>query len=58
MTANMKSCGMVKFKMDTCFFIRNKVMAIIYVEDIIFWSLNKNNIPDLEMQLREQGVDF
>ena len=33
-------------------------MEIIYVDDILFWSINENNIHDLAMQLREQGVDL
>ena len=58
MNANMKLCGMVQSKMDTCLFIGNKVMAIIYFDDILFWSVNKNNVHNLAMQLREQGVDL
>ena len=58
MTAKMKFCGIVHSNMDPCVFIRKNVMAIIYVDNILFWSLNKNNIHDLAMQLREQGVDL
>ena len=54
----MKLCGMVQSKMDPCLFIGKKVMAIIYVDNILFWYLNENNIQDLAMQFREQGVDL
>ena len=40
MTANMKLCGMVQYKTNPCLFIGNKVMGIIYVENILFWSVN------------------
>ena len=37
-------------------FIGKKVMAIIYVDDILFWSVDVNDIHEKEMKLREQGV--
>ena len=58
MNAKMILCGMVQSNMDPCLFIGKKFMAIIYVEDILFWSVNESNIHDLAMQLREQGVDL
>ena len=33
-------------------------MAIIYVDNILFWFVNKNNIHDVAMQLREHGVNL
>ena len=36
MTAKRKLCGMVQSKMDPCLFIGKKVLAIIYVDDILF----------------------
>ena len=58
MTTNMKLCGMVHSKMYPCLFIGNKVMAIIYVDNILFWFVNENNIHDVAMQLREHGVNL
>ena len=40
MAAKMKLCGMVQSKMGPFLFIGKKVMEIIYVDDIIFWSIN------------------
>ena len=34
------------------------MIAIIYVDGILFWSVDKNNIHDLAMNLRSQGVDL
>ena len=52
MTSKMELCGMVQSKMDPCLFIGKKVMAIIYVDDILFWSANVNAIHDKAMKLR------
>ena len=49
---------MLQSKMDPYLFIGKKFMAIIYVDNILFWSVNENNIHDLAMQLRDQGVDL
>ena len=41
MTSKMELCGMVQSNMDPCLFIGEKLMAIIYVDDICFgpWML-------------------
>ena len=57
MTSNMELCGMVQSKMDTCLSIGNKVMEIIYVDDILFWYVNENETRKKLMQLHKQGVD-
>ena len=58
MTAKTKLYGMQQSKMYPCLFIGDKVMAIIYIDDILFWSFDENNIHDLAMNLRLQGVDL
>ena len=58
MTAKIELFGMVQSKMYPCLFIGKNVMAIIYVYNILFWYVNENNIHNLEMQLREQGVNL
>ena len=49
---------MVQSNMDPCLFIGEKGMAIIYVDDLLFWSVNVNEIHEKAMKLREQGVDL
>ena len=44
MTSKMELCGMVQSKMDPCLFIGEKLMAIIYVDEILFWSVDVNDI--------------
>ena len=58
MTTKMKLYGMQHSKMDPCLFIGDKVIAIIYVDGILFWSVDKNDIHDLSMNLRLQGVEL
>ena len=53
MTSKMEICGMVQFNIDPCIFIGDKLMAIIYVDNIFFWSLDVNDIHKKEMKLRE-----
>ena len=40
MTSKMELCGMVQSNIDQCLFIGNKLMVIIYVDNILFWSVN------------------
>ena len=56
MTSKMELCGMVQSNMDPCLSIDEKLMAIIYVDDILCWSVDGNEIHDKAMKLREQGV--
>ena len=49
---------MVQSNMDPYLFIGKNVVAIIYVDDILFWSVNENNNHSLEMKLCEKGVDL
>ena len=58
MTSKIELCGMVQSKMDTFLFIGDKVMAIIYVDDIYFWSVDVNYIHDKAMKLRDQVVNL
>ena len=44
--------------MDTCHFIVKKVIAAIYIGDIIFWSVNENDINKKAMELCKQGGDL
>ena len=34
------------------------MIAIIYVDDILFWTVDENNITDLAMNSRSQVVDL
>ena len=49
---------MPQSKVDPCLFVGKKVIAICYVDDLLFWARDENDIHDLAMKLREQGVDM
>jgi len=36
----------------------DKVICITYVDDLIFWAKDEQDIIDLAMKLRELGVDL
>jgi len=45
-------------KFDPCLFVRTKVIFVVYVDDLIFWSKDTLAINDSAMQLRDLGVDL
>ena len=49
---------MTQPKHDPCLFIGDKVICIMYVDDILFWAKDENDIHDLAMMLRKCGVDL
>lgn len=54
----MEAYGLKQSQLDPCLFVGTKVIAISYVDDLIFWSRNKKDIHDAVMKLREVGVDL
>ena len=58
LTDKLEACGMKQSKLDPCLFIGAKVIAVIYVDDILFWSLNNEYIYALGSKLRKLGVDL
>jgi hypothetical protein len=45
-------------KFDPCLFVGEKVICVVYVDDLIFWIKDTVAINDSAMQLRELGVDL
>ena len=58
MVEKMEICDMPQSKFDPCLFVGEKVIAICYVDDLLFWARNEDDIHDLAMRLREVGVDL
>ncbi len=44
--------------LDPCLFIGVKVICVVYVDDLLFWSTTNQNIIDLANLLREEGVEL
>ncbi len=43
---------------DPCLFIGEKVIAIWYVNNLIFWARNKQDIVELAVEIPVEGVDL
>ena len=58
LSEKMNDCGMKQSEHDPCLFIGPKVIAVAYVDDLLFWAKDENDITDLMIQLRENGLDL
>jgi hypothetical protein len=56
LTDAMVAVGMEVSKLDPCLFIGDKVMAVAFVDDILFWAKEEAHINELGVKLREQGL--
>jgi hypothetical protein len=54
----MDVCGMKQSKLDPCLFIGENVIAISWVDDLLFWSPDEKHIHELAVKLRQAGVDL
>ena len=57
-TQKLETCGLEQSKFDPCLFVGEKLICVVYVDDLIFWSKDTVAINDSAMQLRELGVDL
>ena len=51
MTQKLIVIGMLKSNLDTCIFICDKFICMLYVDDLIFWAKDKSDIRDLAIEL-------
>ena len=58
MVEKMELCGVPQSEFDLCLFVGEKVMRICYVDDLIFWERDEEDIHELAMKLRDVGVDL
>ncbi len=54
----LKTRGLEQSKFDPCLFVGTKVICVVYVDDLIFWSKDTLASNDSAMQLHELGVDL
>ena len=54
----MGLCDMPQSNLDPCLFVGDKVICICYVDDLLFWAKDEQDIHNLAMKLREVGVDL
>jgi hypothetical protein len=56
LTNAMEAVGMKVSKLDPCLFVGDKVMAVAFVDDILFWSTDEAYINELGSKLRKEGL--
>ncbi len=56
LTEKLGDCGLPQAPCDPCLFIGEKVIAICYVDDLVFWARNLKDIVELSVQLQAEGV--
>ena len=54
----MEQCDLKQYELYPCLFIGEEVICITYVDDLIFWSRNDDDIHNLAIKLRELAVDL
>ncbi|KAL7460733.1 hypothetical protein ACHAXS_001177 [Conticribra weissflogii] len=55
-TEKLVKCGMEQSDLDPCLFISDKVICVVYVDDLLFWSMEDQPIYDLAEALRNEDV--
>ena len=58
LSEKLEEVGLRQSKIDPCLFIGTNVIAIAYVDDLLFWSKNVDYIYDIGIKLRELGVQL
>ena len=56
LTKAMGACDMKPSNFDPCLFIGDRVIAVAFVDDMLFWSTDEAYINELGAKLREQGL--
>ena len=50
--------GLKQSSLDPCLFIGDKVICIVYVDDLIFWAKDEADIDSVATSLRDLGCDI
>ena len=58
LTEKLEICGLKQSKLDPCLFFGNKVICIVYVDDLLFWSSKEEFIVELAEQLRAEEIEL
>ena len=54
MVEEMGLCDMTQSELDPCLFVGEQVICIVYIDDMISWAKDKNDIHELTLKLREE----
>ena len=58
MTKKLEQSGLKQSNFNPCHFVGEKITCILYVNNLIFWDWNEDDIHNLAMHLRELGFDL
>ena len=58
MTKKLDQRVLKQSKLDPCLIFGEKVTCIVYVDNLIFWDRNQDDIHNLAMHFQEWGVDL
>jgi hypothetical protein len=56
LTKHMEAIGLAQSKKDPCLFIGNDIIAVVYVDDILFFARDDSRITDVIDALKKAGV--
>jgi hypothetical protein len=55
-TEKLKSCGLEQSKFDPCLFVGSKIICVVDVDNLIYWSKDTIEINNSAMQFCELGI--
>ena len=58
LTQKIVSCGIMQSSFNLCLFVGEKVGYIIYIDSVLFWARDKNDVTNLELKLLNRGVNL
>lgn len=54
----LEKSGLKQSSLDPCLFIGDKVICIVYVDDLLFWAKDESDIDSVATSLRDLGCDL
>ncbi len=58
LTEKLEHCGLKQSQFDPCLFIGSRVICIVYVNDLLFWSPKEEYIYEFGERLRAEEVEL
>ena len=58
LTEKLEACKLKQSELDPCLFVGTKVICVVYVDDLLFWSTSEKHIQALAVELRAEGVEL
>ncbi len=52
LTEKLEACKLKQSELDPCLFVGTKVICVVYVNDLLFWSTSEKHIQALAVELQ------